>query len=98
MDEWQPGDLALCVTDEYERTVKETKDLDWWPKLGGIYEVASVEWSPSNLFLELTDDPDKFNPFFGWYAVHFIKVTPKAADAEDAETIRLLNTVPEVVQ
>lgn len=93
-DDWQAGDLALCVTTEYQ---DRPGNDPWVPKSGGVYQVSGVDRYPTGLFLEFADDPDAFNPELGWEAKDFRKIHPHAPDAEDRETIDLLNGIKEVV-
>jgi len=91
-DDWQPGDLALCVA--------QGPDPEHWsgkaggPRLGGVYVVERVEiepfgdYFPAGLYLAFADFPDSF------FHEGFRKIRPHAPDAEDAETIRLLNGAP----
>ena len=89
-DDWQPGDLALCVN-------AGPITRDGWSHMGGgliggrVYTVIGFGVDPADreLTLWLVDDiPD------GRIASRFRKIRPHAPDAEDAETIRLLNGQP----
>ena len=81
MSDWQPGDLALCVG--------YGPDPDDWltvgPRKGSINTVSGVDFWRSRLWLEFVEIPGE-----GFYHLGFRKVTAPEADAEDAETIRLL--------
>lgn len=95
-DDWQPGDLALCVRDG-KRT-----------KAGAVYVVYRVAddctrcgcghflpygYTPA-LWLEGVGSIDS-NGCEPWaMAVRFRKIKPHQPDAEDAETIRLLTGKP----
>jgi hypothetical protein len=89
-DDWQPGDLALCVRD-YRGP--DSVPTEWSVRVGGVYTVEVYD--PFNGgYLELVEDPDKFSPDgAAWDADSFRKIRPHQPDAEDAETIRLLNGV-----
>jgi len=84
-DDWQPGDLALCVFSTSGGhtgkifTVRET--------YVGHYRGGTV------LGLRFDDFPDP-DDGGAWLASAFRKIHPHAPDAEDAETIRLLNSAP----
>jgi heme oxygenase len=85
-DDWEAGDLALCVN---------TNDLlvNGWLfcgdglALGRLYTVEHTRFDYlSNVpVLHLLDDPDEGN---GRYARRFIKVTPDEADEEGNEITR----------
>lgn len=100
-DDWQPGDLALCVntddaptTDIYGCNVIGTAGRRF--RRGAIYTVVSVATqlcydfrSAPALFLALKGD----KPGMLAGAWRFRKIKPHERDAEDEETIRLLNGV-----
>lgn len=99
MDDWQAGDLALCVkggvlTPEYHHPG------DAYPEAGRVYQVNDVDFDPDTdvLWLEVLGAPDNvenginFGPL--WSAERFIKVTPPEADEFDRETIDLMNGTP----
>ena len=87
MDNWQPGDLALCVRPEMNA------------RAGGVYSVESVfydyghsdtaeGWGLAFSDLEPTGDNG------GYDAWRFHRIPPHKADAEDRETIELLTGKP----
>jgi hypothetical protein len=98
MSDWQPGDLALCVSRH-----------ESWPdyvQVGRVYIVEHVWHDSLNL---LTGDLgtcldligcERFGDNSAYGAFRFIKVSGHTPDAEDAETIRLLTgkPVPEPAQ
>lgn len=90
MDDWQVGDLALCVG------AFPTREQFWNPVCGGVYTVAEYGAGPEGGWLDLEEDIDK-QPDFAWPSSHFRKIRPHLPDAEDAETIRLLNRAPATV-
>lgn len=85
---WQVGDLALCVYegpwfDQYRR-------CRVGPLPGSVHTVSRV-WQPAEkLLISLQDWPIEM----GFWACAFTKIAPHAPDEEDAETIRLLNGQP----
>jgi hypothetical protein len=89
-DGWQAGDLALCVR-------WEAKDL---PQIvvGGVYTVERLwtyyeEVDCKGLSFDFVEVPrPACNSSFD--ARCFRKIRPHTPDAEDAETIRLLNGIP----
>lgn len=89
MSDWQPGDLALCVN-AARNPFSEHDQL----RRGAIYTVTAVIhiWgdSPALILAEARHDPrDR-----GWESLRFRKICPHTPDAEDIETIRLLNGKP----
>ena len=88
-EDWQVGDLALCVDDE-------PREFDTNPDIrnGQIYRVYGVgvdHYDRIGLFLDEVES----NGFAGGYlADRFRKIRPHTPDAEDVETIRLLNGAP----
>ena len=85
-DDWQVGDLALCV--------RSGRSLDVWePQKGGVYTVCDTGCGPRGVWLDLVEDSTR-NPDVGWPAVYFRKIRPHTPDAEDAETIALLTGKP----
>ena len=95
-DDWQVGDLALCVRDGFiiHPTVSSTARPEI--KKGRIYTVSWVgvdgrhEPQPS-LGLEEAVSPA---PRGGFAQERFRKIRTHTPDAEDAETIRLLTGAP----
>ncbi len=88
MTDWKIGDLAMCI-----REPRGDVTAAWEPAVGGVYTVAAFypafEDEPAGLDLE--EDPDKFDPESDWEADAFRKIHPHTPDAEDIETIALLN-------
>lgn len=88
-DEWQPGDLALCVRNDPQGVIRK----------GGIYTVEKVRIGTEGrcngvLGLKLAG---VYAPgtTWGFYAAFgFRKIRPHTPDEEDRETIRLLNGQP----
>ena len=98
-DDWQVGDLALCVNDD---------PCEFYPgseggvRKNGIYQVVSVRSLPDvygrfHIGLRL-DRHNPVHPVSGkegsHHASRFRKIRPHAPDAEDAETIRLMRSKP----
>jgi len=97
-DDWQAGDLALCVRggrivcpSHPRRGIHTGKNA---PPVGAVKTIAYVGNTvfPSGVVcrcgqLSFSD---------GTYSVatRFCKIRPHTPDAEDAETIRLLNSAP----
>lgn len=95
-DDWQVGDLALCVCGG--RLPINDAAIDY-PRTGAVYTVNHVAFAPfksgENLALWFDDAPENLHGVRVWGAGRFIKVTPPAADEFDLETIELLNRAPE---
>ncbi|MDI3491992.1 MAG: hypothetical protein PWP11_3269 [Thauera sp.] len=98
-DDWQPGDLALCIDDSdggIERAGAVVRLLE----RGKVYRVEAVDIDPAfaevGLHLEGVPRPwsEKWQTEIGWLETRFRKIRPHTPDAEDAETIRLLQGAP----
>lgn len=91
-DNWQPGDLALCVRGG---PLEPGLPHDEWPKGGAIYQVIraeNCEFVKGIFFaLWLKNGPINGDGSKVWDASCFRRIPPHIPDAEDAETIRLLN-------
>lgn len=97
-DDWQPGDLALCVLGGYIAGLKGGEH----PQGGRVYTVEAVGMAffvggRHLLALKLIDGPANYDLSREWAAYRFRKIRPHTPDAEDAETIRLLTGKPETV-
>ncbi len=69
-DDWQPGDLALCV-----KTFERFRPTDkWLPKHGRIYRVTGIDfWTHrGNRMLAIEGDPDEV----AWVHWYFRKLRP----------------------
>lgn len=92
--DWKPGDLALCVRGGFIAG----NPMFECPISGRIYRVkASGEGyccvgTVPTLWLE--DGPPNSDGSFAWGATRFRKINPHTPDAEDRETIELLNRKP----
>ena len=91
-DDWQPGDLALCVNN----TPWEHEAEAFFLNLGGVYTVAACGVPAGGkrfclAFREISRDGKRGNAYC---ASRFRKIRPHTPDAEDAETIRLLTGAP----
>lgn len=84
---WQRGDLALCVADDF--STENYPDIAGLPRVGAIYSVNDVAWHSGLKVdgLALIGLPG--DAYFD--ACAFRKLHPHSPDAEDLETIRLLN-------
>ncbi len=82
-DDWQPGDLALCV----RRNPKGHDNT----KEGGVYAVTGVVCNGLKVGLRL-EGVEHHN--LGSCTTRFKRIRPHTPDAEDAETIRLLTGAP----
>jgi len=93
-DDWQPGDLALCVRGGY----LYGDSFGPFPKAGAVYTVAGKSKFASVSFLLVEGAPDNVDSHRNWGplwdAVRFRKIRPYKADEEDRETIRLLTGAP----
>lgn len=100
MSEWQPGDLALCVTGGRISYTPALVPVDW-PRKGRIYRVAKfgvrIFADGPDFALWLEDGPDAGQGERVWKALRFRKIRPHTPDAEDAETIALLTGKPAFV-
>lgn len=94
MNDWQVGDLALCVND--------TPTLFWGVctvEIGCVYVVVGFDttWPDGpehGLFLDGVAPLYWGDRPIGYNVKRFRKIHPHTPDAEDEETIRLLNGVP----
>lgn len=89
--DWQIGDLALCVND---RPSPFFPTVACRLRSGAIYTVRGVgidEGGQLGLFLE---EVRSYGMKGGFVSSRFRKIRPHTPDAEDAETIRLLNGLP----
>ncbi|WP_066113804.1 MULTISPECIES: hypothetical protein [unclassified Blastomonas] len=96
-DDWQPGDLALCVSSEgfHDDFVEGNQ----YPAIGSVSRVNDVclleaslddKWNqPGGVWLSF----DEY-PVFLCFSGNFRKIRPHVPDEEDAETIRLLTGTP----
>ena len=95
-DDWQPGDLALCIKQGAWARIGNNG-----PKAGVLYTVRKVDYGPIykasptvRLYLEGWPGDCGAHSFA---AYRFRKIRPHKADEEDRETIRLLTGKPEQV-
>lgn len=95
--DWKPGDLALCVN----KTPWKNEAKAHLLTLGRIYTVAACGVPPGGerfclAFRDISPD-GKYG--HAYCASRFRKINPHTPDAEDRETIELLNRQPaEVTQ
>lgn len=94
-DDWQVGDLALCIAVRHPNFVLPSTSL----RVGRIYTVTKV----GRLICEGPCTGERALALMGvkprlkdrgWPSSLFRKIRPHHPDAEDAETIKLLNQVP----
>lgn len=89
-ENWQSGDLALCVA----KAGRGAVHTGWDASVGGIYTVSFVaEFVDGGIALDLEED-EAFHPQCGFCASRFRKVTPPAADADDQEIIEIMQGKP----
>ena len=89
-DDWQPGDLALCIAAQnpwfvFHPTVPG-------PQNGQLCEVRDVVINPADNVQHLSFV--EYGPRDCFEAIRFRKIRPHTPDAEDAETIALLTGKP----
>ena len=94
-DDWKPGDLALCVRGGAVHPGTRAPEL---PRIGAVYTVDAFGTSgfrggPAPAFW-LVDGPKNNDGQRVWGASRFRKIEDHVPDAEDEETIRLLNGAP----
>ena len=87
-DDWQPGDLALCVRGGLSR-FDPTRP-------GAVYTVSDIVFNDTDneYGLAFNEVPTEGPDYYGFYTARFRKIRPHTPDAEDAETIRLLTGAP----
>jgi len=84
-DDWQPGDLALCV-DDGPREFDDNPAI----KRGCVYRVYQVGTDPFGLFGLCLDEVESNGYAGGYLADRFRKITPPEADEFDREVIKLM--------
>jgi len=87
MDNWQVGDLALCVMPGSWAPLDDVS-LDG-PEVGGIHSVDCVRVDGDGSFIGFPEWPEDL-----FVQRAFRKLKPHVPDAEDEITIRLLNGTP----
>lgn len=79
MTGWNPGDMALCVSDDHPGP---PHPMGWSPVKGGVYDVIAAMFVHSPEFLALGVDvlltfkQDPVSDQIGWCDSRFIKITP----------------------
>lgn len=86
-ENWQAGDLALCT---YSFRVGFPQCVK--PRAGQVCTVTAVTQGRTHKGLVLAECPTVNR--LGWRASAFRKIHPHKPDAEDRETIALLNGQP----
>lgn len=86
-DDWQVGDLALCVDGSPRKRVGRYNEngANYRLTAGKIYTVDRIDFEDGYTGLHF----DGYE--WAWLASRFRKIRPHAPDEEDAETIRLMN-------
>ena len=89
---WQVGDLALCVYDGPWGSSHHARRVDAeCPKKGSVNAVRALALCPrGDLALQFVEYPSDV----AFDARAFRKIAPHTPDEEDAETIRLLTGQP----
>ncbi|MGQ2942883.1 MAG: hypothetical protein ACT6Q7_02660 [Blastomonas fulva] len=92
-DDWQPGDLAMCIKTSHPAFEFPSTTLT----LGKIYTVnrigRPVDWLGGERALGLVEHAPR-RADHGWPESLFCKIRSHTPDAEDAEIIRLLTGAP----
>lgn len=89
-DDWRPGDLALCVKDRWSGVLTRRQMPEGFgPRAGGVYTVVRVVIDPRGMTALVFEHWS-----YTFAARCFRKINPHTPDAEDEETIRLLNGAP----
>ena len=99
-DDWEPGDLALCIRTgaPMHPTGFRRDDASAFLTRGSIYTVRATETVPpafldaGETLLYLTEVVHPLGR--GFASTRFRKIRPHTADEEDRETIRLLTGGP----
>lgn len=86
---WQAGDLALRMRDSQWRDLDLDVMTSEGPAPGSVNRVINVVQEREGTGLRFEDWPE-----FVFSACSFRKIRPHTPDAEDAETIALLNGQP----
>lgn len=86
---WQVGDLALCLGGVNGWWSHRSHDTHG-PKPGSVHKVEELDIFQGTTFLVFAE----FGRDESFYGPSFLKIEPHAPDEEDAETIRLLNGQP----
>jgi hypothetical protein len=93
-DGWKSGDLAMCVHVEKGRGASGYYAAGHSKmRKGGIYHVEEVVFVFGVCGLVI-ENHYSAKPHRGFLAAAFKRIPPHTPDAEDAETIRLLNGIP----
>lgn len=100
-DDWQAGDLALCVALAADAVfvIEGRQPLAPGPIIGLCYTVTAVSrahdcFGRPGVALKFAEIAQRHPRAAGYNAICFRKIRPHTPDAEDAETIRLLNGAP----
>lgn len=97
-DDWQVGDLALCVAVKHSAFNSPSSLLS----IGRVYTVARVgrpiHWAAQERALGLDEVRASRGDEYGFPESLFRKIRPHQPDEQDAETIRLLTGAPAIVE
>lgn len=77
-EDWQAGDLAVCIADNWTEQLPEN------PKIDDLLRVRHV--CADNRFLHFEGKPDRYH----WTAVAFRKVRPDTEPAADEDWVEQL--------
>ena len=90
-EDWKPGDLALCIKiGDWIHVI--SRKIGRGPRAGNVLRVRNVVSREGTTWLFLDGWPgNKMSDAYG--SRRFRKINPHTPDAEDEETIRLLNGV-----
>jgi hypothetical protein len=100
-DDWQAGDLALCVRDGIIHCQNRIRHLGTRVRRGQVREVLSVRVPPPCKDGHPCDCGCRalfFANEVSGVTARFVKVTPREADEWDRETIALLTGKPAKVE
>ena len=86
-EDWKPGDLAVCMKDEWQGMVRGMPPAGNAPVQGRIYKVLATFTSLGIVWLGLEGFPSEK----GWDSESFRKVRPDQHEPCEVEFITLLN-------
>lgn len=102
-DDWQPGDLALCIDDNQGEITKDGDPVKLLRR-GKTYVVEALDIDPAfaEVGLHLEGVPRPYSALWrmniGWSERRFRKITPPEADEFDREVIELMKGKPAKVE
>jgi hypothetical protein len=92
MDDWQVGDLALCVTIEFPGLLP-SRIL----KVGKVYAVTSVRWSHGSQCTAIGLAEARSRNRGDWHSALFRKIRPLSDDERDSFLADLDTNLPPAV-